>query len=251
MSIDHSQFGARAAAAWAIALWLAVGVSVEAAASPVTLYFDGQLGWCGEGGALTQCGVSQADALASGIPIEEPTYVVDAEGILLVADQDVQVSSLDSLFAASGNTATSTWQVQNVYPHDLIGDTYILFVTTAPYPTRRGDVTYDPSDVGLSIDPDLGWVLIHTNAGPGMDYYFPAMSLGSLAQGELASAFDVNFVIDTPLQQVGSEIVLPRFQTGMGFEPAPEPSGPVPEPTGAVLMGVGLILLATLHRRSS
>ena len=117
-------------------------------------------------------------------------------------------------------------------------------MTTVPYAIGGEVVEYDDSGVGLSIDPDLGWVLIHTNAGPGQDYYFPAISLGSLAPGEVAADFDVNFVVDAPVQQVGNTFVLPQFQTAMGF-------APIPEPGAATLMGLGLVLLATLRRQRS
>ena len=236
MSASNSRLGTRARMAWAIVLWLVAGVAAPAAATPVTLYFDGPSGY----------GVAAGDALASGIPIEEPDYVVDAAGILSVVDQDVQLGSIDPSppIAASGNSLTSIWTVENTSLYDLLGDTFFLFVTTVPYEIGKETVTYDDSGVGLSIDPDLGWVLIHTNAGPGEDYYFPAMSLGSLAPGERADAFDVNFVVDAPLAQVGNTFVLPRFQTGMGF-------APIPEPGAAMLMGLGLVLLATLRRRGS
>lgn len=236
MSVGTIRFGARARAAWAIAFWLLVGVAAPAAATPVSLFFDGPSGF----------GVSQGDALASGIPIVEPPYVVDAEGILRVIDQAVQLGSVDPFppIAASANSATSVWTVENESSYDLLGDTYFLFVTTTRYAIGREVITYDSSDVGLSIDPDLdlGWVLIHTNAGPGEDYYFPAMSLGSLAPGGVADPFAVDFVLEGPVQQVGNTFVLPRFQTGLGF-------APIPEPTAGVLMGFGLLLLAATRRR--
>lgn len=234
MSVGTIRFGARSRAAWTIALWLLVGVAAPAAATSVSLFFDGPSGF----------GVSQGDALASGISIVEPPYVADAEGILRVIDQALQLGSVDPFppIAASANSATSIWTVENESSYDLIGDTYFLFVTTAPYSIGGEVVEYDSSDVGLSIDPDLGWVLIHTNDGPGEDYYFPAMSLGSLAPGEVAAPFAVDLVLDAPVQQVGNTFVLPRFQTGLGFEP-------IPEPTAGVLMGFGLALLAATRRR--
>jgi hypothetical protein len=234
MSIGSIRLGARTRAAWAIAFWLLLGVATPAAATPVTLFFDGSSGF----------GVAKADALASGLPIEEPKYVVDAAGILRVIDQAVQLSSIDPFppIAASANSATSLWTVENESSYDLLGDAYVLFVKTTPYSIGGEVVEYASSAVGLSIDPDLGWVLIHTNTGPGLDYYFPAMSLGSLAPGEVADPFAVNFVIDTPTQQVGNTFVLPQFQTGLGFEP-------IPEPTAGVLMGFGLALLAATRRR--
>jgi hypothetical protein len=236
MSANTSQLGTRARVAWAIALWLVAGVAAPAAATPVTLYFDGPSGY----------GVAEGDALTSGVPIEEPPYVVDAAGILRVVDQDVQLGSIDPFppIAASANSLTSTWTVENESSYDLLGDTYILFATTVAYAIGGEVVEYDDSDVGLSIDPDLGWVLIHTNAGPGEDYYFPAMLLGSLVPGEVAAPFAVNFVVDAPMQQVGNTFVLPQFQTGLGF-------APIPEPGAATLMCLGLVLLATFGRQRS
>jgi len=212
------------------------GAAAPAAAVPVTLFFDGPSGF----------GVAQGDALASGVPIEEPPYVVDAEGILRVIEQDVQLGSIDPFppIAAGENRLTSTWTVENESTYDLLGDTYLLFVTTLPYPIGGEVVEYDGSEVGLSIDPDLGWVLVHTNAGPGQDYYFPAISLGSLAPGEVAAPFDVDFVVGAPLQQVGNTFVLPQLQTGLGF-------APIPEPAAATLLALGLALLATLRRERS
>ena len=234
MSASTSRLGTRARVAWAIALWLVAGVAAPAAAIPVTLYFDGPSGY----------GVAEGDALTSGVPIAEPDYVVDAAGILRVIDQDVQLGSIDPSppIAATANSLASIWTVENESSYDLFGDTYILFATTVAYAIGKETVTYDDSDVGLSIDPDLSWVLIHTSAGPGEDYYFPAMSLGSLAPGEVAAPFAVNFVVDAPLAQVGNTFVLPQFQTGLGF-------APIPEPGGATLMGLGLVLLATLRRQ--
>jgi hypothetical protein len=234
MMVSTPRLGARATAAWAIALWLVVGVAATAAATPITLFFNGHSGY----------GVAQGDALASGIPILEPGYVGSADGILRVTDQDVQLGSVDPFppIAAGANSLTSIWTVENESSYDLFGNTYFLFVTTVPYTIGGQWVEYDDSKVGLSLDPDLGWVLVHTHAGPGQDYYFPAMSLGSLAPGETADPFDVNFVLDAPVAQVGNTFVLPQFQSGMGF-------APIPEPGAAMLLGVGLLLLATLRRR--
>ena len=68
------------------------------------------------------------------------------------------------------------------------------------------------------------------------------MSLGSLAPGDVAASFAVDFVLAAPTQQVGNTFVLPRFQTGMGFEP-------IPEPNAIVLMGFGLAVLAATRPR--
>ena len=234
MSADISRFGSRSWATWAIALWLVAGVAAPATATPVTLFFNGPLGY----------GVSKTDALAFGF--EEVDYIVDTPVILSVVDKEVRRNTVAPFppLSASGNMVTSSWTVENDSLYDLLGSTYLLFVRTVPYEIGGQEVQYAGSDVGLSIDPELGWVLIHANAGPKEDYYYPAMSLGSLAPGERADDFDVNFVVDQPIQQVGNAFVLPRFQTSLGFTP-------IPEPGAGTLMGLGLVLLAALRRQRS
>jgi hypothetical protein len=234
MSRSNSRLGARPRAAWAIALWLVVGVVAPAAATPVTVSFAGHDGF----------GVG---AVPPGFSEEEPDYLVDAEGYLSVIDQDVLISSVHPTppTAASGNTVTSIWTVESSY--DLLGDVYMVFVTTVPSEIGFEVVEYEDPNVGLSIDPDLDWVLIHTiDIADGRHYYYPAIELGFLAPGETSAPFAMNFVVNEPLQQVGNTYVLPRFQLALGFTPTL-----VPEPSAAALLGLGLVLLATARRLRS
>jgi hypothetical protein len=218
-----------------IVLFLAAGIAAPAAATPVTVFFDGPSGF----------GVSAQSAEASGVEFRYPDFIGSASGVLSVISQDLQLGSIDPLPPTqSGNSATSIWTVENESSIDLLGNTYFLFVTAMSHSVGGTVVGYDDANVGLSIDPDLGWVLVRTSTEPGQGYYYPAISLGSLGAGATADPFAVNYVIDEPIQRVATTNVLPKLAGGMGF-------APIPEPTAGVLMGIGLALLAVVQRRRS
>ncbi len=232
MSADISRFGSWSWAPWMIVLFVAVGIAAPAAATPVTVFFDGPSGF----------GVSAESAnaaFASGVPFVYPDFVGSASGVLSVS-QDLQDDS--------DSTATSIWTVENVFPKDLHGDTYLLFMTTTGFEIGGQVVEYVDAGVGLSIDPDLGWVLVRTSLDAEESYYYPAVWLGSLGAGATADPFAVNYVVEEPVQEVFTQSVtqrvLPQLVAGMGF-------APIPEPTAVVLMGLGLAFLAVVHRLRS
>jgi hypothetical protein len=224
-----------------IVLLLAAGVAAPAAATPVTVFFDGPSGF----------GVSAASAAAAeaaGVEFRYPGFVGSASGVLSVSSQVLQGdanSQSSLLLAQSGNTATSIWTVENVSSIDLRGETYFLFVTGMAFSIDGEIVEYGDANVGLSIDPARDWVLVRTSMEPGQGYYYPAVALGSLGAGASAAPFAVNYVVDQPIQRLATnKLVLPQFAAGMGFEP-------IPEPTAGVLMGLGLALLAVVLQRRS
>ena len=227
----------RGASAWAAAFLLLVAAATPAGAVPVTVFFTESTGM----------GVAESDVLAIsssfGIPILDPSFVGDADGVLSVFAQDLVFGSVapSPPSAASGNQATSTWTIQNESSFDLLGDSYYVFATVEPFTIAGETVEYDPAKVGLSIDADLGWVFVRASDA-GKRFYYAAKALGSLAPADLAAPFAVNYVIDEPVVRISTgTYVLPQLHGGMGFTPVPEPG------TG-LLLGLGLALLAG-HRR--
>ena len=107
-----------------IVLLLAVGVAAPAAATPVTVFFDGPSGW----------GVSAASAEALEVPFVYPEVVDSASGSLGVSQQLQGVYNYDDIVARllndSGNEATSHWTVANESGDALPEETY-LFLATA------------------------------------------------------------------------------------------------------------------------
>jgi hypothetical protein len=222
-----------------LALAAGLAAALPAAATPVTVFFDGPSGF----------GISAADAqdaYSNGVPRVVPDFVGETTGVLSVISQDLDFSGFNPILPE----ATSTWTVQNQSSFDL-GSTYLLFVTSDDYTFRRQSVDYRDEIVGLSIDPDDEWVLVEASFGQ-QTFYYPAVSLGSLAAGDTAAPFDVHYAINGRAERLFSgEYVLPQLRLGMGIEPIQE--APIPEPTAAVLFAAaaGLIGLVTMRRGRS
>jgi hypothetical protein len=215
--------------------------ALSASATPVTLFFNGPKA---DG---TRYGVSESDALLAesqfGVPIVTVEFLVDVTGMLAI-QQDLDVSSVSPTPPTSGsmNRATSSWSARNVSGIDLMGASYVAFVTADAY---RG-IEYQDKNVGLSVDADDGWFLIRATAG-AQSYFYPAKLLGDpaapllgeLRNGDTAEAFDV--AVKEPLRQAPM-FVLPQLRIGLGFTP-------IPEPGTALLVGGGLAGLAISRRR--
>lgn len=221
------------------AFFLLLLLATPAAALPVTAYFSESSGM----------GVSESDALAIsssyGVPILDPSFVGDAEGVLDVLSQDLIHDSVypSPPIAPSGNQSTSVWIVQNESSFDLIGNTYYLFTTVDPLQVDDMTVMYEPANVGLTIDADLGWVFVRAIDDSGNRFYYAAMSLGPLSPDEIADPFAVNYVVDEPLVRSSAGIyVLPQLRGGMAYAETPEPGT-------ALMMALGLGLLAYGSRR--
>lgn len=230
------------------AVFALLTLAAPALGAPTTVLFNGVDGF----------GVDEQDALdaaaAFGIPIVTPGFVGEADPVLAIISQDVDAGSIDPFppLGPGPHTGFSEWQVQNQSATDLLGDTYVIFVTPVPVLYGGQLVDYGDANVGLIIDPADGWtfvkVSVPTVAGPGsdaqveaQDYYYPALDAGSLAANGIAT-FDVGYFVDSEIQQVGIDWVLPQVQIGMGFTP-------IPEPHTGLLVGLGLAGLALTGRR--
>jgi hypothetical protein len=222
----------RTAASRAILLTLAIGLAaaVPAAASPITVFFDGPSGQ----------GFSQAtfDAIKDDFGVVSPELSTETTTVT----RSYQVGSLNPMPPTGNHTTYSEiWTVLNQPVLE-----YLLFVSTENYWNGDSVVSYRDSSVGLSINlaNDPNWTIV-TSAEGEQNYYYLAYPLGP---GPTTS-FAVNLVVNEP-------IVLTR---GGYFFPKGDYSFPrlgiaiaVPEPSTAMLFASGLLaLLATTRRHRS
>lgn len=204
-----------------------------------TLFFTGPGGY----------GVSGTEATASGLPILSPP--------LATIDGFETTRELDPLSIRLGppGRASSDWTVANQRGVDLVGDVYLLFVRPLENEVDLGNrtetVDYDPADVGLTLRNEAGgldWVLLQGFDPVLGNLYYPAVSLGSLLDGETSAAFRVDYVLEDPERFLNSdalfELGLPAWQIGSAFVP-------IPEPATGLLVGGGLAALALGRRRRS
>jgi hypothetical protein len=217
----------------------AVVAATSASGASMTVMFDGNDGF----------GVSEVAAMDAqangGIDIVTPEFVGEATNILSIVSQNLQIGSIDPFppLDSGPHTAISNWQAQNESDFDLIGSTYLLFVTTDPSEAGSETIAYQDSDIGLTIDPDAGWVLVRSEDPLSGDvYYYPALQLGSLESGEITDAFALRYFIDGAMEVVGGTYVLPELRIGLGFTVVPEPS------SGALITLPLLGLLASRRR---
>jgi hypothetical protein len=164
---------------------------------------------------------------------------MDALAHLDIVSQDLDEGSVSPFPpTSSDNVASSTWIVANDYPAapTSLVFSYLFFVTPQSY---QG-ISYDDANVGLGIDPDLGWVFVRASSGE-TDFYFPGVAV-DLAPGEASGGIGVHYRLTEPMQALPNlQYVLPGMQTGVdGFL--------VPEPASAALLACGLALLAAQRR---
>lgn len=139
--------------------------------------------------------------------------------------------------------------MENTAGYDLEGASYLLFTHTDPYTVGGMSIDYTDANVGITIDADLGWVIVKASAG-GVDYYYPAILLdrtasnpldGLIADGATSDPFAVHYVVKEPIVLASGDYWWPDLEIGYG--------NIVPEPSTALLFGLGLVGFGLRGRR--
>lgn len=229
--------------------------ALPAAAIPVDIFFEGP---STPSDPSTSFGLGESQALAANanfaVPIIDTlSFVGTVTGTLAANPSFTPTSTLTS---DTENRATSSWTVDNVSSSDLAGATYLLFTHTDPFTKDGVLVDYTDSNVGLTIDEALGWVIVKSVDPTLGAFYYPAILLdrsasdplnGFLGSGMTSASFDVKYIVTQALTAApaGSmEFQLPELQVGMGFSP-------VPEPGTATLVALGVLALSARRLRRS
>lgn len=199
-----------------------------ATAHAVPLYFTGPGGF----------GVSQSDAIASGLAIiAKAPYALSAGELDIVTPDPI---TLDTKATSTGPsdpaTGATQWQITNLGLEDE-EDLWLVFWSKAMvdpnYPSLPA------SRVGLEVSGS-DWALFQTRAG-GQDYYYPAVFLGDLAMGETTGALIQYRVLDD-LVRVGGDYMYPRYWVG-------RVNAPIPEPSSLLLFAVSFAAFAASRRQ--
>lgn len=199
--------------------------AAPAAALPATVFWDRADFGFGAG-----LGVSQATANSAGVPIIQPGGLLP----LSAAGSPEIGQSIASVALGDPANITENWSALNDTGTSL-QNLYLLFVQPKPgtitLAGQSQSVTYETADVGLTLGSD--WVIfqVDVNSNP---VYYPAVSLGNLANGANA-LFPLFYVIDNP--QVFSE----PFNYELGMPKWTVSFVVIPEPASGVLVLFGLL----------
>jgi hypothetical protein len=229
--------------------------ALPAAAVPVDVFFEGP---STPSDPSTSFGLGETQALAAntnfGVPIiDDLSFVGSVTGTL---QPNPSLTPTWTMMSDTENRATSSWDVTNESGSDLVGATYLLFTHTDPFTKEGVLVDYADSNVGLTIDEALGWVIVKSVDPTLGAFYYPAILLdrsasdplnGFLGSGMTSANFDALYVVkqelvDAPAGSMAFQ--LPELQVGMGFSP-------VPEPGTAMLVALGVLALSARRLRRS
>ena len=235
---------------FALALLAATCLLLSAAAAfagTIGLTFNGVTDSTGK-----HWGVSAASASAAqsaGIPILTGAQISETTNKLDIVNQDLGSLTLTKNDLVTPFDVTSRWTAESEqnFANSVV---WLVFTSIDPRTFTVGgqqkDVNYDPTQVGLRVDSNAGWVLLQTSAPSLGTIYYPAVRLGPLA-------FQEREVVNVPyfLQQLitfdsnGSKVLpLPKLRIAIALTP-------IPEPATALLLVAGLCGLAVRARARS
>jgi hypothetical protein len=254
----------RTGLAAAVLLGAAVAPGLARAAS-TTVFWD-QPGVLINGSLVgTGFGVSQTtaqSAQAAGIPLVPVTSVIGLPPAITIG-QTLDESTLNPAYPIGLGTATvtSNWTATNTGYTD--GSTtlnrYLVFehpmTNTILVNGQPQDVTYAPTDVGLTLSNDgngsgADWIILSLPVAGGNTLYYPAVSLGTLPIGGSS-----DFPLLYALKNAGSHVFQENFNYQLGMpkwslDLASLPAT-VPEPSTGALMIMGLLAIVKGRRKRS
>jgi hypothetical protein len=227
--------------------WILLALGLAAApagAGSFTVFWDRP----SFGGFAAGYGVTEATATSAatngGIPIRQVANVPGWNPTSLPVDHAVDPSTLRLPVPVGSAPAaiTSAWSAVNQTGNNsgsgVPQDLYLVYMR--PNPT--GNVNYDPIDIGLTLQSGTGgldWAILQVPVASGNSVYYPAISLGTLANGATA-AFPLLYTLDNP--QVFTEtfnFVLGMPRWSLGFVTIP-----IPEVSTGLLVVLGLLWIA-------
>ena len=241
--------GGRSTLAASVLLVL-LGVAPAIAAS-FTVFWDRTDFGFGPGYGVSP--TTAANASAAGIPVVSLASLQPLPDSLPVS-HTLDDSSL--VLPPSGPaTITSDWSGTN---NTGITDQtlYIVYVRpvtdTIVLSGQQHTVAYDPADVGLTLNASDGWVLLQVPSDPvvpnSIPVYYPAVSLGTLANGGVAD-YQLFYTLKNPQVFQGTsndELGMPKWSLAFSSN-----SAPIPEPSSGLLMFIGLVGIARARRKRS
>jgi hypothetical protein len=200
-----------------------LAAAVPAAASPITVFFDGP-----SGQGLSQ---STFDEIKDDFLVVSPALST----VTTRVTRGYQFGSLDPM-PPTGDHSTYS-EIWTILKKPALE--YLLFVTTEDYWGGDRLVSYTDSSVGLSINlaNDPNWAIVRSTDG-AQDYYYLAYPFGPGPR----TSFAVNLVVNAPIILAGGDYSFPKLGIALA----------VPEPSTAALFASGLLaLLATTRRHRS
>ncbi len=241
------------------ALVLSTLLAGSAQATPVDVFFNGIR-------PATNTSTAFGIGLAAAINVRDNfgIQIIDQVDLLTGLAGKLSVilppsSALDATpnppTSTSLNRVVSNWEIENSSGASILGASYLLFTNTSPQTVGNISVDYPDANVGLRIDKDLGWSIIHSRDAQNNDYYYPALLVdrsattptqGDLSPGERVTAA-IHYVTTVPLTSVtvnGTRTyAVPKLNLGYALVV-------VPEPGTALLLGFGLTLLAVQRKHA-